>query len=637
MKKLFINPSNISRLNFRKDINVLRALAVLAVVMYHYELANFNGGWLGVDVFFLISGYLIGNIIISELNTKKFSFKNFYLRRVKRLLPTLFLTNLFTLIFGFVFLDYVKIVELSRSIIASVFFYGNYFFAGLDFYTAGGSEKIPLLNTWSLAVEEQFYLIFPLSIYLLSRSKKNILLTSIIFISVFSVLLNQTDDVLKFYYLPHRAWEFLIGVILNFLRKINSHQIYSYMGYLILFFSFYYFDESLVVQLEPKIVCLFGVILILFTENKDNYIFRALDNKVVHNIGLTSYTIYLLHHPIYSLVLIYLESNLNNINITHKLFSLCFVFILSNIVFKTFEEKFILNFDKTKKIILIILFLIILVACFVTITTDTFIDIKYRSIDQKVIEYSEVSNYELKQNDQFCDSREVSEICVFNQNNKEKIYFIGDSQMKTIAYDFTNDVRFDRFQKSVFTRNGCIPVIGSNSCTVESSAFIENINDSIVIFGGRVPLYIQEGSFFNGSYTQISYDFRRRQASDLVNTINLLLENNNKVIFIYSIPNQAWDVNKQIMNGYFKWGEVIGYEKKYWIERLAPAVEILNEIKSERFFPVDSYKLFCEDIIKDICVASDGESLLYGDYIHLSIEGTSLIKNEIIKKTDILK
>jgi peptidoglycan/LPS O-acetylase OafA/YrhL len=637
MKKLFVDPINISRINFRNDINILRALAVLAVVMYHYELGNFNGGWLGVDVFFLISGYLIGNIIISELNTKKFSFKNFYLRRVKRLLPTLFLTNLLTLILGFVFFDYVQIVELSRSIIASIFFYGNYFFAGLDFYTAGGSEKVPLLNTWSLAVEEQFYLLFPLSIYLLSRSKKNIFITSIILISVFSVLLNQTDDVLKFYYLPHRAWEFLIGVILNFLRRINIHQIYSYIGYLILFFSFYYFDESLVVQLEPKIVCLFGVILILFTENKDNYIFRVLDNKVVHNIGLTSYTIYLLHHPIYSLVLIYLESNLENINITYKLFSLCFVFILSNIVFKIFEEKFILNFDKIKKVILTILFLTIVVTCYVIITTDTFINIKYRGIDQKVIEYSEVYNYELKQDDQLCDSREVSEICVFNENNKEKMYFIGDSQMKTIAYDFTNDVRFGRFQKSIFTRNGCIPVIGNNSCTVESPAFIENINDSIVIFGGRVPLYIQEGSFFNGSYTQISYDFRRRQASELVNTINLLLQNNNKVIFIYSIPNQAWDVNKQIMNGYFKWGEVIGYEKQYWIERLAPAVEILNEIKSERFYPVDSYKLFCEDIIKDICVASDGESLLYGDFIHLSIEGTTLIKNEIIKKTDILK
>ena len=133
------------------------------------------------------------------------------------------------------------------------------------------------------------------------------------------------------------------------------------MGYVILFVSFYYFDERFVTQIEPKIVCLFGALLILFNENKDNYIFKALDNRVVHNIGLTSYTIYLIHHPVYSLVLIYLESNLNNINITYKLFSLGFVFLLSNIVFKTFEEKFILNFDKTKKIILTILFLIVVV------------------------------------------------------------------------------------------------------------------------------------------------------------------------------------------------------------------------------------------------------------------------------------
>ena len=137
MKKLFVDPRNISRINFRNDINILRALAVLAVVMYHYELGNFNGGWLGVDVFFLISGYLIGNIIISELNTNKFTFKNFYQRRIKRLLPTLLLTNLLTLIFGLVFLDYVKIIELSRSIIASVFFYANYFFAEDNDMSAG--------------------------------------------------------------------------------------------------------------------------------------------------------------------------------------------------------------------------------------------------------------------------------------------------------------------------------------------------------------------------------------------------------------------------------------------------------------------------------------------------------------------
>ena len=83
--------------------------------------------------------------------------------------------------------------------------------------------------------------------------------------------------------------------------------------------------------------------------------------------------------------------------------------------------------------------------------------------------------------------------------------------------------------------------------------------------------------------------------------------------------------------------EIGGYEKQYWLERIEPTFKILNEINNERFFPVDSYKLFCEDIIKDICIASDGESLLYGDFIHLSIEGTTLIKNEIIKKTDILK
>ena len=138
MKLIFklIDIADIKRISFRQDITGLRAIAVLAVVFYHAEIELFKGGWLGVDIFFVISGYLISNIIISELNEGTFTFKNFYLRRVRRILPALFSMLLLTIPFGYFLLTPKAIEEYVNSMIASVFFYANYYFQNLDFYVA---------------------------------------------------------------------------------------------------------------------------------------------------------------------------------------------------------------------------------------------------------------------------------------------------------------------------------------------------------------------------------------------------------------------------------------------------------------------------------------------------------------------
>ena len=135
MKKVlnYLDVSKVERISFRNDINGLRAIAVLAVVFYHAEFRLFSGGWLGVDIFFVISGYLISNIIISELISDKFSFKDFYLRRIKRILPGLFSVLLLTIPIAYWLLTPKAMLEYSSSLISSVFFYANYFFKILDF------------------------------------------------------------------------------------------------------------------------------------------------------------------------------------------------------------------------------------------------------------------------------------------------------------------------------------------------------------------------------------------------------------------------------------------------------------------------------------------------------------------------
>ena len=161
---------NILRISYRNEINGLRAIAVISVVLYHAGYEQFNGGWLGVDIFFVISGYLISNIILSELHKGDFSFKTFYMRRVKRILPALFSTLVFTAPISYWLLTPKGMTEYLESVFASIFFYANYFFQNLDFYTAEPTKYMPLLHTWSLAIEEQFYLIFPLLCFIIYKS-----------------------------------------------------------------------------------------------------------------------------------------------------------------------------------------------------------------------------------------------------------------------------------------------------------------------------------------------------------------------------------------------------------------------------------------------------------------------------------
>ena len=163
-----------SKIKYRPDIDGLRAIAVLSVIVYHAKISFnnsyiLNGGFLGVDIFFVISGYLISSIILKEIKeNKNFSFLNFYERRLRRILPVLFVVFLFTFFLGFLFLEPDFLIDLSKSIISSLFFFSNIFFysTGIE-YDAQSSLIIPLLHTWSLSVEEQFYIIFPVALFII--------------------------------------------------------------------------------------------------------------------------------------------------------------------------------------------------------------------------------------------------------------------------------------------------------------------------------------------------------------------------------------------------------------------------------------------------------------------------------------
>ena len=178
-------------MRYRQEIDGLRAIAVLPVIFFHAGMEGFSGGYIGVDIFFVISGFLITSIIINEKKEKKFSLINFYERRARRILPALSVVLILTTIAAYIFMPTVQFTSYSQSLFSVATFASNVFFFLTSGYFSRASNEQPLLHTWSLAVEEQYYVFFPVMLVLLwSWGQKRIICLTL-FLAVLSLLLAQ--------------------------------------------------------------------------------------------------------------------------------------------------------------------------------------------------------------------------------------------------------------------------------------------------------------------------------------------------------------------------------------------------------------------------------------------------------------
>jgi len=291
----------------RQDIDGLRALAVLPVLLFHAELGC-PGGFVGVDIFFVISGFLIASLILTELDEGKFSLVTFWERRIRRILPALTVVVLATLAAGwFLFLpeDFVLI---GRSAIAQAALMSNVFFYFHTNYFNDATETVPLLHTWSLAVEEQFYLLFPLLLIVLARRKKLSIPRTIAMLALgsfaLSVLATHRKPAAAFYLLPTRAWELMTGAFLAAVpgwrwpaRWMREGVAFGGLG-LILFSIFFYTAATRFPGAAALLPCLGAAFIILSGGQEGTLVGTALRWQPVVFIGLISYPLYLWHWPL---------------------------------------------------------------------------------------------------------------------------------------------------------------------------------------------------------------------------------------------------------------------------------------------------------------------------------------------------
>lgn len=303
-------------MKYRAEIDGLRALAVVPVIFFHAGFELFKGGFVGVDVFFVISGYLITSIIISEMNTGKFSISNFYERRARRILPALFFVMLFSIIPALIWLSPGDLKDFGQSLISTATFSSNILFWLERGYFGTALELKPLLHTWSLAVEEQYYILFPIFlIFTWSMGLKRISLILIV-IFLFSLSLAHIASVYgiydrvitgSFYLIPTRAWELLLGVFVaiyfnqkKFSTSQSLNEFISLAGLIMIIYSIIYFDKDTPFPSIYTLIPTLGTAMIIISAFPNTTVNKILSIKQFVFLGLLSYSAYLWHQPIFA-------------------------------------------------------------------------------------------------------------------------------------------------------------------------------------------------------------------------------------------------------------------------------------------------------------------------------------------------
>ena len=334
---------------YRPEIDGLRAVAVLAVILYHLEPENGGavpGGYAGVDVFFVISGFLITSIQVSKLQCGTFSLLNFWMRRIRRLFPAMCTMVIGVLLWGnFVLLggkDFEELAEQSTYVLLSV---GNFFFMAQDSYFSK-PRQFPLLHCWSLAVEEQYYILFPLvisAVWWIAGSKGRRSFVSIAMVlhvvlvaSFFSTIFVNVDEKIKFYMLPFRAFEMAMGGVLSMYNEYGSNlllrnkwlaELLAWSSMLSIIVPFFQFSKTMEWPSAWTLVPCLGTAAFIWTETAQSTICgRILASRIPVSIGKVSYSLYLW-------VSVFFTSHHHDLNVvaTHTFFLFLFLFFFSGV------------------------------------------------------------------------------------------------------------------------------------------------------------------------------------------------------------------------------------------------------------------------------------------------------------------
>jgi peptidoglycan/LPS O-acetylase OafA/YrhL len=634
-------------MQYRREIDGLRAVAVIPVVLFHAGFEIFSGGYVGVDVFFVISGYLITSIIFSELEQGKFSIIRFYERRARRILPALFFVMLFCIPFAWIWMVPSQLNDFGRSLAAVSLFASNVLFWRESGYFAPAAEEKPLLHTWSLAVEEQYYMLFPLFLLLAWRFGRSRVFYAIAAIAAVSLLLcewaSHHAPVANFYLAPTRAWELLAGSLCAFVqfgKDQKRDEILAALGLGLIVLAIFAFDDSTPFPSLYALAPAGGTALIILFGTKGTWTAKLLSNRAFVGIGLISYSIYLWHQPLFAFARIY------DTHEPPQIYMLCLAALslgLAYLSWKYIEEPFrrkqrrllpstpaMLNASAAA-------LLVFLGAGIVTHAADGFRALKSTDRQRLLMNTATPSPKRDACHIQGPDFRDPDAACEYFSNDVRFAIF-GDSHTVELAYAVADKLREYGVGVKHLSFSACLPLYEkerhSSDCASWTSAAIDsiiadkNIENIVVsyrinsyLFGDHAGIYPEFP--MEGSETE-----RRALWDSYIHVLQKLSQSGKKVALVLQAPELPEEMESLIYDPMSINSSIQGLPRDWWAQRTAYVQQHLKDIPAGVVI-VDPADSFCDETA---CYAAREDIAYYFDDDHMSVAGASIVADDILSK-----
>lgn len=512
---------------FRLDINAMRFIAVLGVVFFHFKVPFFDGGYAGVDIFFVISGYLMYEIM-SKKEINLLTIKDFYRKRISRIYPALLGTVVVSSLLMLTFTPPSYIIEIFKETTSSLLFISNlYFYKSLNYFS-GSSDSFFLLHTWSLSLEVQYYLIFPIVLYIINKIKinKSLVLSIITLLSFsFMVYFGQNHPEASFYLLPFRAWEFFLGALAASLVFINNpfKKTTEYLSLFTILIFYIFCKETSAWPNFLTIIPTLATALLLHAKVENNRV--LLNNSLVQYIGKWSYSIYLVHWPIVSILF------LNSIPFSAKnqLIFVALSIFLGFLSYTLIEQKIPFNFKKIATVSLMTIFAVYLANKYAI--TKNWTDKDILQLDN-YLTYAGTKNNTLQFSSNidtcFLTSKKPDlkyfnkDECLKFDKSKKNLLLLGDSH----AAQFSQAIRenFKNYNVTQITASGCPAIPNTNGSSYCKELMNYAFNEIIPKHNFDIAIVSSDWSNF---YTS-------NKITEGIEEANAILRKNSKAVYFVS-------------------------------------------------------------------------------------------------------
>ena len=640
-------------IKYRPEIDGLRALAILPVLLYHIGFAGFGGGFVGVDIFFVISGYLITSIILKEKSQDQFSLTNFYERRARRILPALLAVVLVCIGLSYFWMAPGQMKEFGLSAISAIAFLSNVFFWKHSSYFDAASEEMPLLHTWSLAVEEQYYIAFPIFILLTWRFGFKAMFSMIVGMLLISLALSEwgwrNHNTANFFLIPFRAWEILAGSVCAFLlykkEGITANEVLSGIGAIAIVASVFIFNHQSPFPSLYTLLPVGGAVLLILFCTPNTKVGKLLASPVMVFFGLISYSLYLWHQP---LLAFYRIRFMDEYTILHQSGILAVAIILGYLSWRFIESPFRHTskapLEESKKGQRHVFWasgvsMVCLLALSVTVYLSNGFENRNTFNNEKMSEVEGLvqNNYGLSKD---CTSFNHSENCR-TTNESPEVLLWGDSFAMHLGHALLSAEKDIKMVQ--MTQNSCPPLI-EFSVLIPNEKEAENCipfnrnvmsfikeNPSIkkVVLSSKISYLINQKALGkNGKLVSLNQNQLSQHFLKTVAEVNKL---GREVLFVSPTPSNGRDLGKCVFKRNMFGGDVeeCSFRRSEYSATTQQALAVSEKIKPH----VNT--LMLTDLICDekMCHSSVGGVPIYRDSGHLSYAGAAIIgsKSEVLK------